>query len=72
MWPCKYQVAWSANGQYLISASKDSATKLWEVLSAKKAQETLPGHKDKVYTLNWGPTGVGVATGSKDQTIKIC
>jgi ribosome assembly protein 4 len=37
----------------------------------KRAKETLPGHADEVYALDWNPNGSSVATGSKDRTIKI-
>lgn len=67
-----YQVAWSADSRYLVSASKDSTAKLWVVPSGKRARETLPGHEDEVYALDWSPTGdASVATGSKDRTVKI-
>jgi len=55
----------------LVSASKDSTAKLWEIPSGKKAKETLPGHEDEVYALDWSPNGASVATGSKDRSIKI-
>ena len=66
-----YQVAWSSDSRYLVTASKDSTAKLWQVSDYKKAKETLPGHADEVYALDWSPNGSAVATGSKDRTIKI-
>jgi ribosome assembly protein 4 len=66
-----YQVAWSSDSRFLVSASKDSTAKLWEVPSGKAAKATLPGHADEVYALDWSPNGASVATGSKDRTIKI-
>ena len=66
-----YQVAWSSDSRYLVSASKDSTAKLWQVPSGKRAQATLPGHADEVFALDWSPNGASVATGSKDRTIKI-
>jgi len=66
-----YRVAWSSDSRYLCSASKDSTVKLWQ-LGEKNAVETLPGHADEVYALDWSPSGRGgVASGSKDRTIKI-
>ena len=46
-----YQVAWSADSNYLVSCSKDSTIKLWSVKNTKKALHTLPGHEDEVRTL---------------------
>ena len=66
-----YQVAWSSDSRFLVSASKDSTAKLWEVPSGKRARATLPGHADEVYALDWSPNGTSVATGSKDRTIKV-
>ena len=59
------------NSQYLVSASKDSTLKLWNVKTPKAAMHTLPGHEDEVYSLDWSPNGSQVASGSKDRTIKI-
>lgn len=77
-----YRVAWSADSRYLVSASKDSTAKLWPIMvqpssssssnsNSKRAKETLPGHADEVYALDWSPVSGAVATGSKDRTIKI-
>ena len=78
-----YQIVWSYDSRYLVSASKDSTAKLWDIgaLSSPStsvgkvlktsAKETLPGHADEVYALDWCPISGAVATGSKDRTIKI-
>ncbi|CAM9979064.1 unnamed protein product, partial [Sphacelaria rigidula] len=67
-----YQVAWSADSRLLVSASKDSTVKLWEMVALKRCvSSTLPGHADEVYALDWSPDGSAVASGSKDRTIKI-
>ena len=77
-----YQIVWSYDSRYLVSASKDSTAKLWDIsaLSSSStvgkilktsAKETLPGHADEVYALDWCPISGAVATGSKDRTIKI-
>jgi len=61
-----YQVAWSSDGRYLVSASKDSTAKLWEVPSGKRAKETLPGHEDEVYALDWSPNGASLANDNSE------
>jgi WD40 repeat protein len=38
----------SADSRLLVSASKDSTVKLWEMSSLKRAKATLPGHADEV------------------------
>jgi len=44
---------------------------LTQAARGSKAKETLPGHFDEVYALDWAPNGSSVASGSKDRTIKI-
>jgi len=67
-----YKLAWSMDSRLLVSASKDSTVKLWDVKDPKgQATHTLPGHADEVYALDWAPNGMQVASGSKDRTIKI-
>ncbi len=61
----------SSDSRMLMSASKDSTIKLWEVKDFKNAKATLPGHADEVYALDWSPLGQQVASGSKDRTIKV-
>lgn len=65
------KVAWAADSNYIVSASKDSTVKLWSPKSTKAAVTTLPGHEDEVFALDWSPDGSQVASGSKDRTIKI-
>ena len=64
-------MAWSADSNFVVSASKDSTVKLWSTKVKQNAVATLPGHEDEVYTLDWSPDGTQVASGSKDRTIKI-
>lgn len=35
-----YQVAWSSDSRLLVSASKDSTVKLWEMVSLKRCEGT--------------------------------
>ena len=35
------------------------------------ALETLPGHYDEVFAVDWAPNGASAASGSKDRTIKM-
>lgn len=65
-----YQLAWSADSRLLLSASKDSTLKAWDVGTRKVASD-LPGHADEVYTVDWAPTGRVAASGGKDRVLKI-
>ena len=35
------------------------------------ALETLPGHYDEVFAVDWAPNGAQAASGSKDRTVKV-
>lgn len=52
----------------LVSASKDSTVKLWDVKTHKLKSE-LPGHADEVFAIDW--SGDKVASGSKDRLLKM-
>lgn len=65
-----YQVCWSSDSRLLVSASKDSTLKVWD-MHTKKMKVDLPGHSDEVYWVDWSPDGSRVASGSKDCTLKI-
>lgn len=66
-----YQVAFSADSRLLVSASKDSTLKLWEMKS-RKILSDLPGHADEVYCVDWSPCGESrVLSGGKDRCIKF-
>jgi ribosome assembly protein 4 len=82
-----YALAWSPDSRLLISASRDSTLKVWHTADDEKppdqkqkasgsrkfatALETLAGHHDEVFAVDWAPNGAHAASGSKDRTIKI-
>ena len=66
-----FQVVWSCDSRYLVTASKDSTVKLWKSSNWSKLYHNLPGHQDEVYALDWSPSASSVCSGSKDRTIKI-
>ena len=43
---------------------------VWEVAS-KKLKLDLPGHADEVFTVDWSPDGGSVASGGKDQVLRL-
>ena len=45
-----YQICWSSDSRMLISASKDSTLKIWNI-KTKKIKFDLPGHLDEVEIL---------------------
>lgn len=65
-----YMVAWSADSRLLVSGSKDSTLKVWDIRT-KKPREDLPGHADEVFAVDWAPDGSCVASGGRDKVIKL-
>jgi WD40 repeat protein/tRNA A-37 threonylcarbamoyl transferase component Bud32 len=63
-------LAFSADGQWLASASWDRSARLWDWRS-KKLLRTLTGHTDAVVAVAFSPDGETLATGSYDQSIKV-
>lgn len=74
-----YQVSWAADSRFLASASRDSTVKVWntrlggsEGPAAKTvALNTLAGHADEVFALDWSPRGDMLASGSRDRSAKM-
>ena len=65
-----YQVSWSADSRLLLSGSKDSTLKIWEIRT-KKLKQDLPGHADEVFAVDWSPDGEKVVSGGKDRVLKL-
>jgi len=65
-----YQVTFSSDSRFLLSGSKDSTVKLWD-LRIKKVKCDLPGHADEVFTVDWSPSGDKVASGGRDRIVKM-
>ena len=63
-----YQSSFSADGRLLVTASKDSTAKVWNVRSGKLVND-LVGHQDEVFAIDWSPDGKMVASGGKDKAV---
>ena len=63
-------VAFSPDGQYLASGSRDRTVKLWHVESGE-CTRTMEGHSKWVSSVAFSPDGQYLASGSQDNTVKL-
>jgi len=43
---------------------------VWDV-ATRKLKLDLPGHGDEVFSVDWSPDGASVASGGKDQVLRL-
>ena len=65
-----FSVAFSPDGNRLVSGSYDKSVKIWDV-NAGRLLQTLGGHTDAVYSVVYNSPGNILATCGKDRTIRI-
>ncbi len=65
-----WSVAFSPNGKWLASASRDQTVKVWDVTSGQ-VKLTLEGHTDPVLSMAFSPDGKRLASASGDRTVKV-
>ena len=63
-------VAFSPDGQRIVSGSSDNTLKIWDASSGKELH-TLKGHDDEVMSVAFSPDGQRIVSGSSDKTVKI-
>ncbi len=64
------QVAFSNDGKYVLTASYDQTSKLWEIASGKEIR-CFAGHSSSVQSVCFSQNGRFVLTGSADNTAKL-
>jgi WD40 repeat protein len=64
-------VAFSPDGQHIVSGSADKLVKVWSV-SARKEVASLAGHTSHVYSVAFSPDGEHIVSGSSfDKLVKV-
>ena len=63
-------VAFSPDGQRIVSCSNDKTLKIWDANNGKELH-ALKGHTGYVMSVAFSPDGQRIVSGSSDKTVKI-
>jgi serine/threonine protein kinase len=63
-------VAWSPDGQKIVSGSRDKTVKIWDVFTGNILR-SYQGHTKDVYAVAWSPDGTRIASAGEDKTVRI-
>jgi WD40 repeat protein len=64
-------VAFSPEGQRVVSGSSDMSVRIWDILDGKQMAAPLLGHSGSVQCVAFSPDGRYIASGSSDRTVRI-
>ncbi|KAE9406405.1 WD40 repeat-like protein [Gymnopus androsaceus JB14] len=64
-------VAFSPNGQKIVSGSGDKTIRVWDSNTGKQLGDSLQGHEDLVRSVAFSPDGQKIVSGSDDKTIRV-
>jgi len=66
-----FQVTFSPDGRWVLSASFDKSIKLWDGVKGGFVA-TFRGHVGPVFQVAWSSDSRLFVSGSKDSTLKVC
>ena len=64
-------VAFSPDGQRIVSGSGDKTLRLWDAASGQAIGEPLEGHEGEVIGVAFSPDGQRIVSGSADSTLRL-
>ncbi|KAK7030204.1 WD40 repeat-like protein [Favolaschia claudopus] len=64
-------VAFSPNGEWIVSGSVDNTLRMWEASSGADFGQPLQGHTESVTSVAFSPDGQHIVSGSEDKTVRI-
>jgi WD40 repeat protein len=65
-----FSVAFSPDGQFLVSGSRDQSVRLWNIDSGEQVR-VLKGHTDRVSSVAFSPDGQFLVSGSRDKSVRL-
>ena len=66
-----WSVAYSPDGQHIVSGSEDRAIQVWDAKTGTLVGEPLKGHTSHVYAITYSADGQYIVSGSHDNTICV-
>ncbi|KAG8990572.1 hypothetical protein FRB94_013285 [Tulasnella sp. JGI-2019a] len=64
-------VAWSPNGQRIVSGSEDGSLRLWDPSTGNPIGERWTFHRGEVKCVAWSPDGTMIVSGANDHIIQL-
>jgi hypothetical protein len=64
-------VAFSPDGQHVVSTSGDRVIRVWNAMTGETAAGPFTGHTGYVWSVAFSPDGQHIVSGSDDRTIRV-